>query len=137
MAYMSQENKKSLAPEIKAICKKYNVKATLAMRHMSTLILNIKSGEIDFLGPYNENLKRDCELRGVEYTPATHIDLLPWWAERAYGPGKIVDFTKEVWAAMHKGNHDNSDVMTDYFDVGWYVDISVGQWDKPYILEAK
>jgi hypothetical protein len=22
--------------------------------------------------------------------------------------------------------------MTDYFDVGWYIDIKIGKWDKPY-----
>jgi hypothetical protein len=36
---------------------------------------------------------------------------------------------------MNMGNHDNSDIMTDYFDVGWYVDVNIGLWNKPYILE--
>jgi hypothetical protein len=36
---------------------------------------------------------------------------------------------------MNGGNHDNSDVQTDYFDVGWYVDVNIGSWDKPYTLE--
>jgi hypothetical protein len=26
--------------------------------------------------------------------------------------------------------------MTDYFDVGWYIDINVGKWNKPYQFEA-
>jgi hypothetical protein len=33
-------------------------------------------------------------------------------------------------------NHDNSDIMTDYFDVGWYVNIYVGKWNKPYNVKA-
>lgn len=32
-----------------------------------------------------------------------------------------------------KGNHDNSDIMTDYHDVGWYVYINIGDYDKPFI----
>jgi hypothetical protein len=38
--------------------------------------------------------------------------------------------------AMNDGNHDRSDIQTDYFDVGWYVDVNIGRWNKPYILEA-
>jgi hypothetical protein len=37
---------------------------------------------------------------------------------------------------LNTGNHDNSDSQTDYFDVGWYVDVKVGKWNKPYIVEA-
>jgi hypothetical protein len=35
---------------------------------------------------------------------------------------------------MNDGNHDNSDIQSDYFDVGWYISINVGRWDKPYEL---
>ena len=45
-------------------------------------------------------------------------------------------FFKEVYAAMMIGNHNNSDMMSDYFDVGWYVNINIGRWNKPYILTA-
>ena len=31
---------------------------------------------------------------------------------------------------MNVGNHDNSDPMTDYFDVGWYISVNLGRWDK-------
>jgi hypothetical protein len=37
---------------------------------------------------------------------------------------------------MMVGNHDKSDVMTDYFNVGWYIDINIGKWDKPYKVAA-
>ena len=56
MAYMSQEKKAEIAPAIKAICKKYGVKASVAVRHHSTLVLNIKSGKIDFIGNYNKTV---------------------------------------------------------------------------------
>lgn len=32
-------------------------------------------------------------------------------------------------------NFDKSEPMTDYFDVGWYINLSVGQWDKPYVYK--
>ena len=34
--------------------------------------------------------------------------------------------------AMNIGNHDNSDLQTDYYDVGWYVNLQFGRWNKPY-----
>jgi hypothetical protein len=33
----------------------------------------------------------------------------------------------ELRDAMNSGNHDNSDIMSDYFDVGWYVSIRTYQ----------
>jgi hypothetical protein len=33
----------------------------------------------------------------------------------------------ELRDAMNNGNHDNSDIMSDYFDVGWYVSIRTYQ----------
>ena len=50
MAYVSQELKAKLAPTIKAICKKYGVKATLSVRNHSSLVLTVKQGSIDFGG---------------------------------------------------------------------------------------
>ena len=48
MAYVSQEMKSELAPVIKTILKKYGMKGSLAVRNHSTLVLNLKSGKIDF-----------------------------------------------------------------------------------------
>ena len=50
MAYVSQEDKKKLAPAIKAVLKKYKMKGTLAIHHHSSLVCNIKSGELDVIG---------------------------------------------------------------------------------------
>jgi hypothetical protein len=33
---------------------------------------------------------------------------------------------------MDIGNHDRSDIQTDYFDVGWYKSVNIGTWNKPY-----
>jgi hypothetical protein len=34
-----------------------------------------------------------------------------------------------------EGNHDNSDIQSDYFDVGWYVEVNIGKWNKAYDLQ--
>ena len=51
---------------------------------------------------------------------------------------KIAYFYEELLGAMNGvgskySNHDNSDIQTDYFDVGWYVDVNAGIWNKPYV----
>jgi len=33
--------------------------------------------------------------------------------------------------------YNNSDIMTDYFDVSHYIYIEIGRWDKPYVLKQK
>ena len=50
MAYMNQERKAQLAPAIKAACKKYGIKASIAVRNHMTLCVNIKSGRLDLIG---------------------------------------------------------------------------------------
>jgi hypothetical protein len=46
--------------------------------------------------------------------------------------GKCLDAVRELIDAMNYGNHNNSDIQSDYFDVGWYVNLHIGKWDKPY-----
>jgi hypothetical protein len=136
MAYISQDRKKALAPKIKAICKKYGVKATLAIRTHSTLVLNIKSGTIDFIGNGNEVCGNDHYQVAQGFKPNTsgYESVNPYHFKSHYS-GRALAFITEVYAAMMVGNHDNSDIQTDYFDVGWYVDINIGKWNAPYILE--
>ena len=49
----------------------------------------------------------------------------------AYSNG---DLLKEIFDICNRGNHNNSDPQTDYFDVGWYVGLSVGKWNRPFVL---
>lgn len=133
MAYMSQSRKAALAPEIKKICKEYGVKASIAVNNHSTLVLNIKSGRLDFIG--NGNAVNETKPDGRRGVPAKdYLQINPYWFQEHF-TGEVKEFLTKVYSAMMVGNHNNSDIMTDYFDVGWYVDINVGQWDKPYILE--
>lgn len=122
MAYISQQTKAGLAPTIKAICKKHGVKATLAVGNHMTLILNVNSGKIDFFGDYElEGVNGDIRVNPYHY--------------KSHFVGRSLRFLSEVIPAMNKGNHDNSDPMTDYFDVGWYIDVNIGRWNRPYTVE--
>ena len=127
MAYVSQELKAKLAPKIKAICKKYGVKASLSVRNHSVLCLNIKSGKIDFLGNYARGFNQANPQRD-------YIQVNTYWYQDHFD-GVARDFLSEVIPAMNVGNHDNSEIQFDYFDVGWYINVNVGQWNKPYTVD--
>ena len=108
MAYMNIERKNELAPGIKKVLAKYGMKGTLA-KDRFTLKVNLKSGPIDF---------------GTDSVNEYHID--------SHFTGVAKEFLLELKTAMMAGNHDNTDTSTDYFDVGWYISINVGKWNKPY-----
>jgi hypothetical protein len=134
MAYFNQERKQEKSPAIKAILKKYNVKGSHAVSNHMTFVLNIKSGSIDFIGNFNDTVSADPYLSARGFTKAEKsLDINPYHYQNHFS-GKALDFLKEIFAAMNGGNHDRSDIQSDYFDVGWYVDVNVGQWNKPYIL---
>lgn len=71
MAYVSQELKAQLAPAIKDVCKKYGIKASLAVDHHSTLVLNISKGKINFFTSYNKIMKELTEYKypNSSYSP--------------------------------------------------------------------
>lgn len=127
MAFVSQKMKKELAPQIKAVLKKYGMKGTVAVRHHTSLVCNIKSGKLDILGA----------LPVGEYGPRDYVQVNPYWIEENYDDAEVVAFLTELKAAMEGPNFFNhDDAMTDYFHRSHYVDINVGQFDKPYVLEA-
>ena len=138
MAYMNQERKAKMAPKIKAILTKYGVKGSLSVRNHSTLVLTLKSGKIDFIGSSNQVCGNDFYQvsRGFKPNTSGYCDVNPYWYKDHYD-GVALAFLKEVFAAMYGADwYDNSDAQTDYFDTAFYVDINIGKWDKPYIVEA-
>lgn len=120
MAYVSQADKAKLAPQIKKVLSKYGMKGSISIRHHSTLVVTLQSGEIDF----------------GEYTHGDgYIQVNTYHIENHY-KGKAQAFLTELLAAMKgPGWFDKSDAMTDYFHIKHYCDINVGKWNKPYFLQ--
>ncbi len=141
MAYFSQEMKKERAESIKNIAKKYGVKVSLAVQNHSTLVVTIKSGKLNFIADKiesvgNHSFDAKNVIENIEnIAKSRHFAYLPYWNHQG-NDSQEQKCLKEIYDAAMKGNHDNSDVMTDYFDVGFYVDVQVGAWNKPYQLEA-
>jgi len=131
MAYIGQQKKAEIAADLKKTIPK-SWKWSLAVRHHSTLVLTISAADVDLIGTLNEKCK-------------TNIGDRNYWQLNVYrlkdsfdaSEEVIADLFGEIKGVMMKGNHDNSDPMTDYFDVGWYVDINIGKWGKPFVCTTK
>lgn len=138
MAYMNQERKKELAGGIKESLKRYGLKGTISTDRF-TIKVNIRSGGIDFIKNANDVIAEAREVRPDDYRlSADHVDYVDvnvYHIDKMF-TGVAREALEDIYHAAMKGNHDNSDIMTDYFDVGWYVDINVGKYDKPYKLEV-
>jgi len=133
MAYMSQERKKELAPAIKAVFAKYGMKGTIGVVHHSTLVVNIKSGELDMIGNFNAKMESTTHFgQPIEYRAKDYIDVNPYHYKNAF-TGSALAFLNELFDAMNNGNWNKSDIMTDYFNVGWYVEVNIGKYDAPYV----
>lgn len=130
MAYMNQEKKAKIAPNVKSVLKKYGVKGTLSVCNRVTLVMTVTQGPIDFIANFNE-VNADKIVNKVCGKAVDSLNVNPYWYHEHFS-GKALSFLKELLPAMNAGNHDNSDVQTDYFDVGWYVDVNIGRWNKPY-----
>jgi hypothetical protein len=112
MAWMNQEKKAAISAELKKVMPK-SWKYSLSVRNHSTLVLTIRSAPIDL-------------TKGQPNINVNH-----YWLDKQFSGDLLVQFVK-IRNAMNTGNWDHSDAMTDYFDVGHYVDIKVGDWDKPF-----
>lgn len=125
MAYVSPEVKAQLAPAIKAVLKKFGMKGTIAVRHHSTLVLNIREGSLDLIGNYNR-------LASDGRAPVTYVQVNEYHLDKAYS-GRCLQFLTELLKAMRGPDfYDRSDSQTDYFDVSHYTNINIGAYDKQY-----
>ena len=135
MAYINQETKANIVAAVKPILKKYGVKASFAVDNHSTFVVNIKSGQLDFIGNYNAV---QYDRYGKDDSPAKdYLDINQYWFNEHF-VGEVKDFIAELYTAIKQAGNwfDKSDAMTDYFNTAFYIDVNVGRWDRAYALEA-
>lgn len=133
MAFMSQERKKTLAEALKKAMKGYKIKYTLRVHHHSSIIMTISEGNIDFIKNAQDVIDSRPNRPQYGRLDAKYMQVNEYWIQDHF-TGIAKDLLLSAKAALSIGNHDRSDIQSDYFDVGWYVNINVGQWDKPYRL---
>lgn len=65
---------------------------------------------------------------------ATHIDVNPHHYRSHLADECVADVFDRIFAALNTDNFDKSDIQTDYFHVGHYVDVQLGRWNKPFVV---
>lgn len=138
MAFMSQEKKKQIAAALKIAMKGTGIKYTLAVNHYSTLVMNIKSGPVDFIEnaarvATQKMIQRPDQLQYVVDHKRGHLQVNTYWYKEHF-TGQALAILEKAIPVLNTGNHDRSDIQSDYFDVGWYVNVNIGQWNKPYVV---
>ena len=137
MAYMNQERKAKITKMLKPILAKYNVKGSLSVRNHMTIVLTLKSGAIDFIGNSNRVCGNDFYQvqRGFKPTTTGYDQVNPYWFQDHYD-GDAKAFLTEAMSALKSADwYDESDAMIDYFNIAYYVDINIGKWNAPYIVQ--
>ena len=112
MAYISKEHVKVVRDNLKAF-KGYKFSVTRS--HYNSINVAILSAPCEL---------RDNIAREYEQVNQYHID--------SRDNREAIEFLNSVYDIVNTGNYNNSDVQSDYFDVGFYVNISIGQYDKPF-----
>jgi len=137
MAYMNQERKAKITKMLKPILAKYTVKGSLSVRNHSTIVLTLKSGAIDFIGNSNRVCGNDFYQvqRGFKPTTSGYDQVNPYWFQDHYD-GDAKAFLTEAFKALKSADwYDESDAMIDYFNIAYYVDVNIGKWNSPYVVQ--
>lgn len=122
MAYMSQELKKIIKVEIDRALNKHGVKMkySLRVRNHMEIVMVVKECAIDLLESYRE-----------QDATAQHVQVNQYYLDRSFS-GTTLALIRDIVTALNCQNYDNSDVQRDYFDVGYYVTLKIGEWDNPF-----
>jgi hypothetical protein len=139
MAYMNQERKNKISPEVTKILKRYGLAGRLSIRNHSTLVLKITRGKIDFISDHIDccinNYADVANLRINQLKNMNYFSTNLHWLDK-YHSGAALACLQELHAAMKGPDYfDHSDIQSDYFHCSHYVDINIGTYEKPYLLE--
>jgi len=116
MAYITSEKVAEMRKEIKKVYpSKDGWKFSIRRLHGYEIAVDILASPVQMT------------LKGYEQVNHYYIDK---HYEDALRVKKVLN---KIYSIISKGNYDKSDVMTDYFNVGWYMSINIGRWDRPFI----
>jgi hypothetical protein len=135
MAYVDQSVIDDVRAELKALNKKYGMKATASGKGTSSLTITISSGPLDFLNQIKSYYAGRQYLNSGAYVAdlkvLTGVGFNHYHDEDKY-TGKEQEYLKEIKRIVYKHHWDQSDIMTDYFSCAYYIHIQFGKWNKAY-----
>jgi hypothetical protein len=136
LAYVTQEVITKARLALKALNKEYGIKATLSGKGDSTLYLTITEGKIDFIGNFCENVKakriqHDTQQVIDWVTKEQNISVNQYYLDSSFD-GIALEYLEKAKSIMLVDHWDRSDIQSDYFNCAYYLNISIGRWNKPY-----
>lgn len=143
MAYITKAEIQEKRKQVNALCKLYGVSATVSGANTSSVTVTIRKGKIDFLANHVDTVKAHWVTNDQQIN-----DNAEWHAKRGYFncnhyyldrqfSEEVLEFLEKLLVILKIGHYDNTDVMSDYFECAWYIDIKIGQWNKPYLLVSE
>jgi len=138
MAYVTEQIITKARNSLKLLNKEYGVKATLSGKGDSTLYLTIAEGSIDFIGNFCESTKTNRRMHDTQQVidwvqRQGNVSVNQYYLDSSFS-GIALEYLEKAKAIMHVDHWDRSDIQSDYFNCAFYVNISIGRWNKPYKL---
>jgi hypothetical protein len=130
MAYINQAEKKVIAAKMKEFMPK-EWKYSLAIHNHSQIVCTIKSAPVNLETELKENVNvhiHDGSFSVNEFHFKNHFK---------DPESNTVKILTQIVDALNTDNYNNSDSMTDYFDVGHYVELRFGKWNQPFVNTSK
>ena len=124
MAYISAEEVREIRKELKKEFPKY--KFSVRKRQHSVSV-NILKSDLDFRSEFRDPTDK--------YEGVNQFYINENWSKKpAKVLNKILEIIKTAPAKAENGEawFDESDIQTDYFYTAFYIEMSIGQWNKPY-----
>ena len=122
MAYISTEQVSTVRKSLKAAFPTF--KFSVTRRHHSTVCVVILAAPFDLMQGEDAN-------RGYANVNEHYIK------EHNKNNAPKAEILQKISDIAHVGYYNNSDLMTDYFDYAFYVDISIGDWERPFVFTGK
>ncbi len=134
MAYISKEK----VAEIRANLKKEfpDIKFSVRRDNHISLDVSIMKAPYHFFSEKIRLTWNTASVSGEQKTLPYCGGINHYWIENSLEYDNHAILQKIVDICM-EGNHDNSVVQADYFDVGWYFNLNVGKWDNPFQYTGK
>lgn len=127
MAYISTEEVREIRKELKKEFPKYKFSVRKRQHAVSVALLE---SPLDFRSEFRDSADK-CESVNQYYIDSH------WSKPKAKVLNKILEIIKTAPAKAPNGEawFDKSDIMTDYFHTAFYIEMSIGMWEKPYQIK--
>ena len=135
MAYISTDDVKHIRNELKKELPQY--KFSVVRDHHSSVSISLMKGpafnDYEYFDRYNNTITT-ANLSDGEHHQINQFHLEDFYGKENAEILSKIDTISRTAPAKNGGKvwYNDSDIMTDYFDIAYYVHISVGKWNKPY-----